>query len=127
MGYVTGAYLVKKYPEVLEALGGYPNTKIDTAIQEASDEIDLYIGNFLPLATVPTILLSLCADITMYRAKQDEVTDIDADRYQEALDKLKEIRDGNVRLVPKAIKANECPAGSVRSKPHLSLIDTGGY
>ena len=128
MAYIDGAYLIAKYPQVIESLGGYPSDQIDTAIQEATDEVDLYITKWLPLIVLPTFLKSLTADIAIYRAKQDEVTDVDIERYREALDKLKEIRDGSLSLAQvKSGNQQECSSSNSYGNSYFSGIDNEAY
>lgn len=128
MAYIDGKYLNDKYPDVIQDMGGYPSQVIDIAIQEASDEIDLYVSKYLPFNTVPNILKSICSDIAIYRIKQDEVTDLDGVRYKEALSKLKLIRDGDVNINQSATPSNvDSVRNSVWDRGHLDGIDMIGY
>jgi len=98
MPYIDCAYLATKYPDVIDALGGCPSTLIDTAIAEASAEADLYWQRYLPIVNPDDFIKSIVADIAIYRAKQDESTEIDYQRYKEALRKLELIQDGKLSL-----------------------------
>lgn len=78
---------------------------IDTAVlgralADADAEIDSYLAAryALPLATTPTVLVRLAADMARYRLYDDRVTEAVRNRYQDAVSLLKRLASGEVRL-----------------------------
>lgn len=71
---------------------------LDRALADADAEIDGYLASryALPLASVPTALVRVAADIARYRLYDDRVTDAVRNRYQEAVSYLKAISAGGV-------------------------------
>lgn len=72
------------------------------ALNDASDEIDSYVGvrYSLPLTPVPDILVRLCADIAYYRLSCDASvsTDEKRKRYEDAISYLKAIASDKATL-----------------------------
>ena len=75
---------------------------LELALQDASDEIDAYVGaqHSLPLDPVPRLLVRLCVEIGIYRrgAEADSGTDEQRQRYEDALRLLKDIKAGTASL-----------------------------
>lgn len=74
----------------------------DNALDDATDEIDIYIGAKydLPLATTPSILTRLCVDIAMYRLASNAgaASEQKRERYEDAVRTLKAIAAGQASL-----------------------------
>ena len=73
-------------------------TVLGRALADADAEIDSYLAArySLPLASAPTALVRVAADIARYRLFDDRVTDAVRARYQDAVAYLKQISLGNV-------------------------------
>lgn len=69
-------------------------------IEDASAEMDGYIGRALPLPllTIPKVLLPLACDITRYKLYDDQPTEQVIKRYDYAIDFLKSVAKGTVSL-----------------------------
>lgn len=67
---------------------------LSTALSDASDEIDVYLGSkyILPIKFIndqtPSILVRLCCDIARYRLYDDKVIDEVRARYDQAISML---------------------------------------
>lgn len=75
---------------------------LERALEDASDEIDAYVGarHDLPLDPVPRLLVRLCVDIGVYRraADADQSTDERRRRYEDALGLLRDFQAGRASL-----------------------------
>lgn len=77
---------------------------VEKAIVESSNLIDAYIGKRfkLPLPSVPSVLNSICVDLTIYnlyeRVTEMNVTEGMQLRYKNALSLLKGIADGTISI-----------------------------
>lgn len=82
--------------------GNGSNKPLERALDDASDEIDLYLGarHQLPLDPVPRVLKRLCVEIALYRAAADaaRLTDEARQRYEDAIRLLKDIEAGKASL-----------------------------
>ena len=69
---------------------------IDQAIQDASAEIDAYLGTRynVPLSSAPAAVKTLAADITRYRLMDDRPLDEAAKRYDAAIRFLRDVANG---------------------------------
>ena len=75
--------------------------RIDQALADAAEEIDLYVGRreSLPLTTIPPILTRLGVDMALYRLSTEAtLTDEKTKRYERAVATLKDIANGTVSL-----------------------------
>jgi phage gp36-like protein len=76
-------------------------TLVNTALTDATDEINVYIGKAkaLPLSLVPPVLIGLCVDIALYRLSEHTAyTEEKRQRYDDAIKLLKSIASGEVSL-----------------------------
>ena len=77
---------------------------LESALEDASDEIDAYVGarHDLPLDPAPRILLRLCVEIGIYRRADsaDIASDEMRTRYEDAVRLLKDIQSGKASLGP---------------------------
>lgn len=73
---------------------------VDQALQDADDEINGYVGSIyqLPIQNPPTLLTLIAADIALYRLYADLPTDTASSRYKAAIDKLRDIAKGVIKL-----------------------------
>ena len=75
---------------------------IEQAVADATAEIDTYVAAkyTLPLPTIPSVLVRLCVDISIYRlsATADMVTEEKRQRYEDAIALLRRIAKGEVSL-----------------------------
>lgn len=80
---------------------GAINTAVaDIAITDASTTIDSYLtGRYrLPLATLPTVLVQLCANIARYKLYDNSVPETVRNNYQDAIRFLEQLSRGQVTL-----------------------------
>ncbi len=107
--YCTGDQLIDRFGEdeliTLTDVDGdeRPNAAVmELALQDASDEIDIYISTraSLPIASgsTPPILIRLCADIARYRLHDENPIDEVKARYDSAVKTLKDISAGRANL-----------------------------
>lgn len=105
--YATAEELTAAAPEHLVAhLTGTESpdeTAITRALDDASSEIDGYIGSryTLPLPTVPDVLRRICVDIALYRLMNlRALGDLEdaRKRYEDAIRFLKDVIRGEVSL-----------------------------
>lgn len=100
-GHVPEARLVEITDDNNPNNTGKVNTAIvDKAIEESSATIDSYIGKRfrLPLPSVPSVLRSICIDLSIYnlyeRVTETDVTDGMQLRYKNAIKQLERIAEG---------------------------------
>jgi phage gp36-like protein len=74
--------------------------RIARANLDAAELIDLYIGAVvpLPLTSAPDILISIACDIARYRLQDDNPLDAAKERYEAAVQRLKDIAQGKATL-----------------------------
>jgi phage gp36-like protein len=80
---------------------GVVNTQVvETAINDASDLIDGYIGGryTLPLSTVPKVLIGICASLARYNLYDNAVSDVVEKNHKAAIDFLTNVGKGHIRL-----------------------------
>lgn len=81
--------------------GAVDSAKVDAALQDATDEIDAYIGAkyTLPLTSTPSSLVRVCIDIALYRLSPDGAyTEEKRIRYEDAIRFLKSVARGDASL-----------------------------
>lgn len=98
--------------------------ELEAALEDASDEIDAYVGarRELPLDPVPRVLQRLCVEIGIYRRADsaDRGTEEMRRRYGDGIRLLKDIQAGKASLGPAdpdPPARAESPAVSVESNP----------
>lgn len=138
MAYATLAdlsdrYGVEELTQLTDRLGvAAPDAAIVArALDDASAEIDGYLAvrYALPLPTVPTVLLRLCADIARYRLWDDRASEEVRRRYEDARRVLERIASGDVSLgLPAATSAPLALAEANTGNPRLfTRTETDGY
>ena len=106
MSYCTKQNMIDRFTEDeliqltdINNTGSINDTVLDSAIADASAEIDGYLGAYpLPLAVIPTILTRLCCDIGRYYLYDDHAPDRIEQLYDKAIDFLKLVALGKVSL-----------------------------
>ncbi len=106
--YATQQQIIDRYGEdaLLEVAdadldGIVDGAPVAAALQDAGDEIDVYLGARyrLPLATVPPLLTRLCVDMALYKlSSAGALTDEKRQRYEDAVRLLREIATGRASL-----------------------------
>lgn len=86
--------------EQLESMHPQGNTAVQSAIQDATEEIDGYLaGRYdLPLPTVPNNLKRLACDIARYYLYFQQPTELVEKRYEQAIDYLKMVANNKAHL-----------------------------
>lgn len=108
MAYATEQDIIDRYGEAALIVasdhdedGAADPEVVAKGLQDASEEIDVYVGGryTLPLSPVPPVLKRLCVDISLYRmSKPPAITDELRRRYEDAVRLLKMISEGKVTL-----------------------------
>ncbi|MAP22870.1 DUF1320 domain-containing protein [Ponticaulis sp.] len=107
MNYCTTNDLIDRFGESeLIALSDRDNTGsvdaqvVSAAIADASALIDGYLGGryALPLSVIPSVLPKLCGDIARFNLYDNAVPDVVQKRYDAAINFLKSVGKGEVRL-----------------------------
>ncbi|SDO04105.1 Mu-like prophage protein gp36 [Desulfonauticus submarinus] len=109
MGYCTKDDLLTKIPEEYlldladdDGDGNLDETVVNNAIEQATAEIDAYLGSkySTPLSSVPQIIKKLCIELTIYNLhlRSDKVTDAWKDVYKNDVALLKAISKGDLTI-----------------------------
>lgn len=107
MSYATQQNLIDRFgeAELKEVADRDGDTVLDAAViagvlADADDLIDSYIGKryALPLATTPTRLVRLAADIARYYLYEDSPTEVVKTAYRDALAFLRDVSEGKAVL-----------------------------
>lgn len=96
---------------------GQPDTGvIEAALADADTEIDGYLAVLysLPLASVPSLITRLACDIARYRLWKDRASEQVRQGYDDAVDGLKRLASGSVKLV---LPAGDAPDANVAATP----------
>ena len=89
---------------------------VSTALQDATDEIDAYVGKkySLPLPSVPGVLQRICIDIALYRLTDSTgYTEERRQRYDDDLAFLLRLSKGDISLGMPENQEPESSAGDV--------------
>lgn len=83
-----------------DGLGVVGDAVFAQAALDAQAEVDVYLAAryALPLASVPAVLVQLCADIARYRLWADRASEEVRKRYEDVLRLLRQIASGAVAL-----------------------------
>lgn len=128
MAYATEAALALRYGQTeIDQLAdkdndGTPDTgAVQGALDDASDEIDSYIGGRYPLpltAPYPDRLVLVCSEIARYRLFDDKPTDEVRKRYEDCIKWLKDVRDGKADI-PITVEADNGSVVSVVARDQV--------
>jgi phage gp36-like protein len=84
-----------------ENAGTIDSSVLNQAIADADAEINSYLTAYpLPLAVVPANLLRIACDITRYYLYDDQMPDLVLKHYKDAIDWLKLVAAGKIKLPP---------------------------
>lgn len=99
---------------------------VDNALQDATEEIDSYIGvrYQLPLPNVPNNLKRIACDIARYRLYYQQPTEEVRQRYTDAIDFLKRVADGKATLAILDETSQEIIDDAPKAKPMTKPIGT---
>ena len=80
--------------------GTFDETQVEQAIMDATDRIDGYLASryTLPFVSVPSVLNSLCADISRYFLFDSNAPERISKRYDDAISFFKSVSKGEVSL-----------------------------
>lgn len=81
-------------------IGMIDDAVVNAAISDASNLIDGYIsGRYaLPLQSVPSVLISICANIARYNMYDNAVTDVVQRNYDAAIRFLEQVGTGKIKM-----------------------------
>ncbi len=120
MAYATQADLERRFgaAEVADA-GRRDPERIARALEDASAEIDAYLGRryALPLSSVPAVIARIACDIARYRLWDDQAPDEVRRRYEDALRFLERVARGEVEIGVPEPAADPAAAPAYRSPP----------
>ena len=120
MTYATTADLVERFgaEELAQRTNRVDGQTIDEvvlgrALADAAAEVDSYLARryALPLASTPTVLVRVCADLARYQLCGDKVPESVRQRYVDAVALLKRLASGEVALVGEALAVAPGGAG----------------
>jgi len=103
MAYATSSDLRKRYGSAWGSYLDQDPDAVGTALEDAEVEVNSYVGGAytLPLPEVPVLLMQICCDIAIYRLqplrREEDIEDARR-RYEDAVRRLKAIRDGSLDL-----------------------------
>lgn len=109
MAYATAQNIIDRYGEQeLLLVADRDNDGISdvdviaTALNDSTDEINVYVASnyTLPLDPVPSVLVRICVDITMYRLATNAgtLTDEKKERYKSCVSMLDRIASGKLSI-----------------------------
>jgi len=138
MPYCTAQDMIDRFgePELLQltdraGVGVIDDQALGLAINDASAQIDGYLaGRYeLPLATVPTILVSLACDLARYQLYDIRATDSVEKRRDDAIAYLKDVATGKVSLGLSSggVAATPSDGAQMQSGGRIFGRDTGGF
>lgn len=109
MAYATAQDAIDLYGEeyILTSVdrddaGDYDTTALTNALDQATSELDSYIGvkYDLPLSVVPDVLVRFCVDVAVYVSCPNpvELTEEKIERYDKAIKWAQRVADGKATL-----------------------------
>ncbi len=107
--------LVERTDRVEPYTGSIDSTVLDTALTDASNVVDGYVGarHQLPLASPPELLKQLTCDIARWKLYDDDATEAVTKRYEEAIAQLRDVARGVIVL---QVAGTEPPAAPDRAE-----------
>ena len=127
--YATKADLVKRFGdeiEQLESMHANPSASVQEALQDATEEINSYIGGRypLPLPNVPSRLEQIACDIARYYLYHQQVTEMVEKRYDNAIEFLKLVASSKAHLQIQDAITNEIVEERPDTRPVTAPIGT---
>lgn len=131
MSYATKADLELRYgaSEIAQLERGLVGSSIETALQDASDIADGYIGAYyaVPLSGTPANIRIYICDIARYLLWKSRASQEVRQRYEDAISYLKLIASGRAKLLVKDVVTEDVvSAGSSPSTAPIGTTYTGG-
>jgi len=126
--YATEADMVKRFAndiEELKLMHADAAASINEALQDATEEINGYIGGRypLPLPNVPSNLNRMACDIARYRLYYQQPTEEVRNRYKDAIKFLERVQDEKAHLQIQAA-TNEIVDDQPKGRPTTMPIGT---
>lgn len=131
MAYATPAAMVERFGEEevrqlsdRAGVGAMDVSVVETAIEDADNEIDGYVGGRydLPLPSAPPILKRLSCAIARYRLFRTLPPDDVRQDYEDAVDALKRIASGTIRLPVPETETEPVSATPARPASRVSVF-----
>ena len=128
--YATEANLVARFGgeiQELKLMHANTSTAVQDAIQDATEEINGYIGGryALPLPNVPSNLERMACDIARYRLYFQQPTEEVRQRYDDAISFLKLVANNKAHLQIQDAVSNQIVEDQLKNKPSTMPIGTG--
>lgn len=127
--YATEENLVARFGQEVDQLKlmhASTSTAVDDALQDATEEINGYIGGryALPLPNVPSNLERMACDIARYRLYFQQPTEEVRKRYEDAISFLKLVATGKAHLQIQDAETNQIVDDQPSKKPSTMPIGT---
>jgi len=127
--YATEANLVARFGgeiDELKLMHASASTAVQDALQDATEEINGYIGGRypLPLPNVPSNLERMACDIARYRLYFKRSTEEVRKRYEDAVNFLKRVQDKKADLQILNEQSKEIIDDQPKNKPSTAPIGT---
>lgn len=127
--YATEANLVARFGQEVDQLKlmhASTSTAVEDALQDATEEINGYIGGryALPLPNVPSNLERMACDIARYRLYFQQPTEEVRKRYEDAISFLKLVATGKAHLQIQDVETNQIVDDQPSKKPSTMPIGT---
>ncbi|MEN8392485.1 DUF1320 domain-containing protein [Acinetobacter indicus] len=127
--YATEANLVARFGQEVDQLKlmhASTSTAVEDALQDATEEINGYIGGryALPLPNVPSNLERMACDIARYRLYFQQPTEEVRKRYEDAISFLKLVATGKAHLQIQDAETNQIVDDQPSKKPSTMPIGT---
>ncbi|WP_180069346.1 gp436 family protein [Acinetobacter sp. YH12112] len=127
--YATEANLVARFGgeiQELKLMHASTSTAVEDALQDATEEINGYIGGryALPLPNVPSNLERMACDIARYRLYFQQPTEEVRKRYEDAISFLKLVATGKAHLQIQDAETNQIVDDQPSKKPSTMPIGT---
>ncbi|WP_075175588.1 gp436 family protein [Acinetobacter indicus] len=127
--YATETDLVARFGQEVDQLKlmhASTSTAVEDALQDATEEINGYIGGryALPLPNVPSNLERMACDIARYRLYFQQPTEEVRKRYEDAISFLKLVATGKAHLQIQDTETNQIVDDQPGKKPSTMPIGT---
>ena len=127
--YATEENLVARFGQEVDQLKlmhASASTAVEDALQDATEEINGYIGGryALPLPNVPSNLERMACDIARYRLYFQQPTEEVRKRYEDAISFLKLVATGKAHLQIQDAETNQIVDDKPSKKPSTMPIGT---
>jgi phage gp36-like protein len=127
--YATEANLVARFGgeiDELKLMHASASTAVQDALQDATEEINGYIGGRypLPLPNVPSNLERMACDIARYRLYFQQPTEEVRKRYEDAVSFLKLVATNKTHLQIQNVETSQIVDDTPKNKPSTAPIGT---